>query len=85
MCKQNTRRFVTNQAHVKLLIQICVWGKKNPEKNNIIVLFYFGVTDISGACISVVLRACEDDGSAKAPQERLEGVVRVCVLCVCCV
>lgn len=96
MCKQNTRRFVTNQAHVKLLIQICVWGKKkqkkkqskqkkqNKTKNNVIVLFYFGVTDISGSCISVVLKACEDDGSAKAPQERLEGVVRVCVrVCVC--
>lgn len=47
------------------------------------MLFYFGVTDISGPC--VVLKACEDDGSAKAAQERLEGVVRVCVrVCVLC-
>lgn len=49
------------------------------EKEKFVVLcVHFAVTNSSSPRISLVLKACNDDGGVKAPQERL-GVEFVCV------
>ncbi len=75
MCKQNISGFKLIRR--KIICQFDFLDKRVCHPFS-----YIDVTDSRATCIHLVLSACDGDGGAKVPQERLGGMcVSVC-MCV---